>query len=200
MNKLINVSSHLYIFWLNFNKANYSFLHPFRLGGFLGYKSKSNVLHYKNLQLYLSLGIKLVKVRKILKFKQSYWLILIQTKEKNAAYSFEKDFLKLISNGTFDKAMENVRKRINVRLVNNAGDYKKYASQPSFVSQRIFSKHFNAIHEIKAVLTLEKPIYVGFSILDLNKLLMYEFLYKYIKTKYNTRLLFTETDKFSLWN
>ena len=77
----------------------------------LGYKSKSNVLHYKNLQLYLSLGIKLVKVRKILKFKQSYWLILIQTKEKNAANSFEKDFLKLISNGTFGKAMENVRKR-----------------------------------------------------------------------------------------
>ena len=77
----------------------------------LGYKSKSNVLHYKNLHLYLSLGIKLVKVRKILKFKQSYWLILIQTKEKNAANSFEKDFLKLISNGTFGKAMENVRKR-----------------------------------------------------------------------------------------
>ena len=61
--------------------------------------------------MYLSLWIKLVKVRKILKFKQSYWLILIQTKEKNAANSFEKDFLKLISNGTFGKAMENVRKR-----------------------------------------------------------------------------------------
>ena len=56
--------------------------------------------------------------------------------------------------------MENVSKRINTRLVNNAGDYKKYVSKPSFVSQKIFSKNFVAIHEIKPVLTLDKPIYV----------------------------------------
>ena len=91
--------------------------------------------------------------------------------------------------------MENLRKRINVRLVRNAGDYKKYVSKPSFVSQKIFSKNVVAIHKTKPVLTFDKPIYVGFSILDLSTLLMYEFHYKYIKRRYDANLLFTDTDR-----
>ena len=75
-----------------------------------------------------------------------------------------------MNNSVFGKTMENLRKKINVSLVNNAEDYKKYASKPSFVSQKIFSKNFVAIHEVKLVLTLNKPIYVGFSFLDLSKL------------------------------
>ena len=62
--------------------------------------------------------------------------------------------------------MENLRKRINVRLVNDAKDYKKYATQPSVDSQKIFSENFVGIHEIKSVLTHNKPIYLGFSILE----------------------------------
>ena len=81
-----------------------------------------------------------------------------------------------------------------VRLVNNAKNYKKYLSKPSFASHKVFNKNFLAIHEIKPVLTLDKPINVGFSILDLPKLLMYEFHYKYIKSKYNANLLFTDTN------
>ena len=71
----------------------------------------------------------------------------------------------------------------------------KILSKPSFVSQKIFSKNLVAIHEIKLVLTLDKPMYEGFSILDLSKLLMYEFHYKYLGTKYDNsdELLFTET-------
>ena len=99
-----------------------------------------------------------------------------------------------MNNSTFGKTKENLRKIITVRLVNNAGDYKKCVSKPSFFSQKIFSKSFVAIHEIKPVLTLDKPICVGFSILDLSKLLMYKFHYRYIKRKYNARLSFTETD------
>ena len=131
----------------------------------LGNKSKY-VLHYRNLQLYLSLGMKLVKVHRILKFKQSDWLkkyINFNTdKRRNPANSFEKDFFKLMNNSIFDKTMEKLRKRMNVGLFNNAGDYKKYVSKPSFVSKKIFSKTFVAIHEIKPVLTLDKPIYEGF--------------------------------------
>ena len=74
-----------------------------------------------------------------------------------------------MNNGVFGKTMENLRKRINVKLVHNAKDYVRYTSKPSFVSQKIFTKNFVAIHEIKPVLTLHKPIYVGFSILDLRK-------------------------------
>ena len=121
-------------------------------------------------------------------------MTLIQTKEKNAANNFKKDFFKPINHSTFGKTMENLRKRIKVRLVNNAGDYKKYVSKPSFVSQKTFSKNFVAIHEIKPVLTLDKSTYVEFSILDLSKLLVYEFHYRYVKRKYNAKLLFTDTE------
>ena len=93
-------------------------------------------------------------------------MIIIQTKEKNAANSFEKDFYKLTNNSVYDKTLENLRKRIKIRLVNNAGDYKKHLRKRSFVSQKIFSKSFGTIYEIKPVLTLDKPIYVGFSIVD----------------------------------
>ena len=99
-----------------------------------------------------------------------------------------------MNNSVFGKTMENLRKRINVKLVNNAKDYVRSISKPSFVSQKMFNKNFVAIHETKPVFTLNKAIYVGFSILDLSKLLMYEFHYKYIKSKFNAKLLFTNTD------
>ena len=90
--------------------------------------------------------------------------------------------------------MENLRKRISVKLVNNSKDYLRCISKPSFISQKIFSENFVVIHEVKPVLTLDKPIYVGFGILDLSKLLMYEFHYEYIKSKFDAILLSTETD------
>ena len=75
----------------------------------------------------------------------------------------------------FFKTNENLRKIINVRLVNNAGDFKKYVIKPSFILQKTFSKNFVAIHQIKSVLTLAKPIDIGFSIFALSKLLIHEF-------------------------
>ena len=112
--------------------------------------------------------MKLTKVHKILKFKQSDWLkkyIDFNTdKRKNAANSFEKDFFKLMNNCVFGKTMKNVRKRISVRLINDFKDYVRRVSKPNFILQKIFSTNFVAIHQIKPVLTLNKPIYVGFSI------------------------------------
>ena len=92
--------------------------------------------------------------------------------------------------------MKNLRKKIKIRLANNVKGYKICVSRPSFLSQKIFSRNFVAIHEIKSVLTLDRPIYVGFIILDLNKLLMFEFHYNYIKSGYGcgVKLLFTDTD------
>ena len=139
----------------------------------------------------------MTKVHRILKFKHSDWLKKYNDfnteKIKNAVNRFQKDFFKLMDNTAFGKTMENLRKRINVRLLDNAKDYVRYTSKPSFVSQKIFNKNFVAIYEIKPVLTLNKPIYVGFSILDLSKLLMYEFHYKYIKSKPSANLFFTGT-------
>ena len=99
-----------------------------------------------------------------------------------------------MNNSIFGKAMENLRKGISVKYVNNVKDYVRCISKPSFVSQKIFIKTFVAIHEIRPVLTLHKPVNVGFSILDLSKYLMYEFHYKYIKGKFDAKLLFTDRD------
>ena len=106
----------------------------------------------------------------------------------------KKNFLKLMINSVFGKTMKNLRKRISVKFVNNAKEYANCVSKPSFVSQKIFSKTFVAIHKIKPVLTLNKPIYVEFSILDLNRLLIYEFHYKHIKNRFDAKLLFTDTE------
>ena len=97
-------------------------------------------------------------------------------------------------NSVYDKTMENLRKRINVRVVNNEKVYSKHVSKPSFISRKIFDKTYAAIQEINPVLTLNKPIYVGFHVLELSKWLMYDFHYNFIKKHFDTELLFTDTD------
>ena len=71
-----------------------------------------------------------------------------------------------MNNSSFGKTMENLRKRICVKLINNVKDYVKCISKPIFISQIIFSKNFVAIHQIKPILTLNKLIFAGFNILD----------------------------------
>ena len=99
-----------------------------------------------------------------------------------------------MKNSVFGKTMENLRKIISAKLINNSKEYVRCVSKQIFISQKIFSKNFVAIHQIKPVLILNKPIYVGFSTSDLSKLLMYKFYYEYIQYKFSTRLLFTDTD------
>ena len=106
-------------------------------------------------------------------------MILILKKETNDANSFEQYVFKLMINSFNGKTMENLRKRIrmnqDVRLVNNKTDFFKYTSRPTNITHKIFGKNYAAIHEIKTVLTLNKPIYLGFTVLELSKWLMYDF-------------------------
>ena len=158
------------------------------------------VLHYRNLQLYMSLGLKLTKIHRALEFDQSPWLksyIDFNTKKRaEAKNSFEKDFFKLMNNSVFGKTMENLRKRQDIKLVTDEEDLLRWASKPSFISCKIFNEDLVAVHKTKATLTLNRPAYVGMCILDLSKTLMYDFHYNYIKSKYGdkARLLFTDTD------
>ena len=123
---------------------------------------------------------------KLLKFKQYDGMrkyIDFNTKKRtNVANSFEKDFLKLIINSVY------------VRLVNNEKDFLKYTSRPAYITHKIFDRNYAAIHEIKPVLTLNKPIYVVFTVLDLSKWLMYDFHQRFIKKQFDAELLFTDTD------
>ena len=150
----------------------------------LGNKTKY-LVHYRNLQLYLSLGMKLTKIHRVLHFKQADWMnkyIDFNTKKRmSATNDFEKYFFKLMINSVYGKTMENLRKMINVRFVNNKKDFLKYTSKPTYVTHKLFNKNFAAIHEIKQVLVVNKPIYVGFTVLDLSKWLMYYFYCNFIK-------------------
>ena len=158
------------------------------------------VLHYRNLQLYLDLGLRLKKVHRVLEFNQSPWLkqyIDFNTQKRTQAKNaFEKDFFKLMNNSVFGKTMENIRKRVDVRLVTDEKKLLKMTSKPTYVSSKIFNENLVAVHKIKETLTLNRPAYVGMCILDLSKTLMYDFHYNYIKKKYGdkAKLLFTDTD------
>ena len=88
-------------------------------------------------------------------------------------------------NSVYGKTMDNLRKRINVRLVNNEKDFLNYSSSPTYITHKIFGEHYAAIHEIKPVLIPNKPIYGGFTVLDLSKWKMYDFHYNFIKTNFD---------------
>ena len=161
---------------------------------------KNYVLHEENLKLYLSLGLKLKKIHRVLEFSEKPWLkeyIDFNTeKRKDAKNAFEKDFFKLMNNSVFGKTMENIRKRSNIYLETDPDHFLRQTAKPTFVSCKIFHENLVAIHMKKSFLKLDKPSYVGMCILDLSKVLMYDFHYNFIKAKYGdkAKLLFTDTD------
>ena len=94
-----------------------------------------------------------------------------------------------------EKVRKIFRKKMSVKLINDFKDYLRCVSKPNFISQKIFDKNFIGVYQIKSVLTLNKPMYVGFSILELSKLLMYKFHYDYVCNKYDAKLFLTDTDR-----
>ena len=158
------------------------------------------IIHYKNLIQCLRAGMKLKKIHRGIKFVESEWMkpyieknTNLRTKAKN---NFEKDFFKLMNNSVFGKTMENIRNRVDVKLVNTKEKLRKLAAKPNFRSRKIFSENLVSVHMKKTSLTMNKPIYLGMCILDLSKTIMYDFHYNYIKSKYGdkAKLLFTDTD------
>ena len=115
-------------------------------------------------------------------------------KRKEATNEADKNHFKLLNNAVYGKAMENMRKTIKIRVVKNAKDFIKYPSRPTCVNWRVFKNNLAVIHEKKISLTLNKPIYVGFTVLEISKWEMHNFHYNFMIRKFNTRLLFTDTD------
>ena len=170
------------------------------------YNKNRYVLHYRNLQLYLSLGMRLTKVHRALRFQQSCWMepyIRLNTElRKKATSGFEKDIFKLMNNSVFGKTMENLRKRVDVKLVRAGEDdrLRRLIASPSYARANIFDDDLAAIQMHKSRLVLNRPVYVGMSVLDLSKHLMYDFYYNQLKKQYgeHCQLLYTDTDSLLL--
>ena len=116
-------------------------------------------------------------------------------KRKEATNAADKNLFKLLNNAVYGKTMENLRKRIKVRILKNEKDVVKHISKLSYVSHKIFDKNLVAIHEKGICLTLNRPIYLGFTVFEISKLTMYAFHYDFMKKIFNDfKLLFTDTD------
>ena len=143
------------------------------------------------MKLYKSLDLKIKKIHRGIKFKESACLedyinlnTELRTKAKQSANNFEVDLCKLMNNSVFGKTLENIRYGVHIRLISSDKVAQKLAAKPYFERCTIFEENLIAVHMKKTKLYFNKLVYVGMSILDLSKSLMYDFNYNYINTKY----------------
>ena len=170
-------------------------------------QEKNNyVVHYRNLQFYLKQGMKLKRVHRVLEFDQECWMepyILINTEfRKKAKSDFENNFYKLVNNSVFGKTMENLRNRVDIKIVhsNETDKIRKLIASPLYSRHVLFSNDLAGVDMHKTKLVLNKPVYTGMTILDNSKILMYYFFYNELKKQYGSRceLLYTDTDSLLL--
>lgn len=164
---------------------------------------KNYVCHYMILKQALEHGLVLQKIHRILKFNQSAWLkpyIDFNTmKRKEAKNEFEKGFYKLFVNAMYGKTIENIRKRKNLELVTCQKKLNKLISKPSYINRIIYDKDLAAVELKKESVLFNKPIYIGFTVLELSKQYMYDFHYNIIKPFYCdtiVNLMYLDTDSF----
>lgn len=170
------------------------------------FDKRNYIIHYRNLKQCLEAGLVLTKIHKILKFQQSPWLkgyIELNTQLRNESKNaFEKDFYKGMINSMFGKTMENVDKRVDVKLlshwekIGNRIGVENLVAKPNFKDLAVFGDNLVAVEMNRTSVVYNKPAYIGFSILDISKTVMYDFYYNYLKKQYgnNVNLLYTDTD------
>lgn len=171
------------------------------------FHKKNYVIHYKMLKCALRNGLVLNKVHKVLKFNQSQWLkpyIMLNTELRTQATNeFEKNLYKLLINAIYGKTMENMRSRVDIQLKTTwDGRYgaRNLIAKPNFKRVTIFDENLVAVELKQILIRMNKPIAIGMTVLDLSKVLMYDFYYSHMKPKYgtNVEMLYTDTDSFIL--
>ena len=139
------------------------------------------------MQFYLKQGMKVKRVHKVLEFEQECWMepYIRMNREfrKNAKSNFEKNFYKLMNNSGFGKTMENLRNRVDIKIVrsNETDKIRKWVASPLYSRHVMFSNDLFGIDMCKSRLLLNKPVYTGMTILDNSKILMYDFFYNELK-------------------
>ena len=163
---------------------------------------KNYVTHINSLKQALNHGLKLKKIHRVIEFNQKEWLkpyIDMNTELRKAAKNdFEKDLFKLMNNSVFGKRMENIRKHRDIKLVTTEKKRSKLVSEPNYHTINLISEDLSIIEMKKTKVKMNKPIYSGLPILEISKILMYEFWYDYLKPKYgnNVKLCYMDTDSF----
>ena len=168
------------------------------------HNKKNYVAHINMLKQALHHGLKLRKVHRVIEFDQEAWLkkyIDFNTDlQAKATNDFEKDFFKLMNNAVFDKTMENVRKHRDIKLVRVDKKKNKLVSEPNYHTMKLIDDNLAIIEMRKVKVKMNKPIYLGLSILELSKITVYEYWYDYVKVKFEDRvkLCYMDTDSFVL--
>ena len=166
------------------------------------FDKKKYVVHINALKQALNHGLKLKKIHTVIEFKQEAWLkpyIDMNTELRKAAKNdFEKDLFKLMNNSVFGKTMENIRKHRDIKLVRTDKKKSKLVSEPNYHTINLISEDLSIVEMKKTKVKMNKPIYLGLSILEISKTLMYEFWYDYMKPKYNdnVKLCYMDMDSF----
>jgi hypothetical protein len=166
------------------------------------YNKKKYFVHYRTLKQAIKHGLVITAFHRGIRFKQSCWLepyIALNTEmRKNAKNDFERDFYKLMNNAVYGKTMENVRNRINMKLILNDEQMRKMINKSNFLDRTIYNENIAAVHLSKESITMNKPLYVGMAIFDLSKIIMYDFFYNVLKQKYGAKikLLYMDTDSY----
>ena len=160
------------------------------------------VVHINALKQALNHGLKFKKIYRVIEFNQKAWLkpyIDMNTELRKAAKNdFEKNLFKLMNNSVFGKTMENIRKHRDIKLVTTDQKRSKLVSEPNYYTINLISKDLSIIEMKKTKVKMNKPIYLGLSILEISTTLIYEFWYDYMKPKYNdnVKLCYMDTDSF----
>ena len=165
------------------------------------FNKKKHVAHINTLKQALNHGLKSEKIHGVIEFNQEAWLkpyIDMNTElRKEAKNNFEKDLFKLMNNSVFGKMMENIRKHRH-KATKNRQKRSKLVSEPNYHTINLISEDLSITEMKKTKVKMNKPIYLGLSILEISKTLMYEFWYDYMKPKYNNdvKLCYMDTGSF----
>jgi hypothetical protein len=163
-------------------------------------KKDNYVCHYRMLKFIVSHGVKVTKLVRVLKFKQSRWMsdyIDINTQlRKTATTECQKDLGKLFNNSVYGKSMEDLLNRMSVKLITNDEECSTFTCKPTFKKFTLIQDNLIAIVMGKTKVTWNKPTYIGAAVLELSKLVMFKFFYEVMRPRYGlkVKMLYSDTD------
>lgn len=161
------------------------------------------VIHYNTLKQAVELRMVITKIYKAIRFRQKPWLKpyidFNSNKRKNAKNEFKKRLLELMTNTNNERTLENQRKHVIIRLIscwNGRYGAEAFIFRQNFKNCSTFSENFVAVELSPTEISIWKPVVVGLSVLDLSKMKLFRFYYKYIFKQIcdNAKLLYMYTD------